>query len=339
MHEPLLTFAEKGIYCPPADMYVDPWKPVAKAIITHGHADHARRGHQHYLTHVNSAAILRRRIGQKITVESLEYGETISQNEVKISLHPAGHVFGSSQVRFEYHGEVWVVSGDYKLTDDEISTPFEPVKCHVFVTESTFGLPIYHWRPQKRVIQEIEHWWALNQQLGITSVLIGYSLGKAQRVLHHLDASIGEIYGHRTITSINQILEKAGIRLPPVKPLPVQNLKATARGKLVYLPPGALRNDWLAELEPLALAYTSGWMPLSTQATYLRNTQCFMLSDHADWDELNRAVAASHAEHICVTHGNNDVLARWLRECGYSVELIETRYNGEFGEIESRATA
>jgi putative mRNA 3-end processing factor len=338
MNQPLLIFAEKGIYCPLADLYVDPWKPVAKAIITHGHADHARRGHQHYLTHRNSAHVLRSRLGQKISVESVEYGEAFCQNGVKISLHPAGHVFGSSQVRFEFNGEVWVVSGDYKLTDDHISTPFEPVKCHVFVTESTFGLPIYHWRPQEQIIQEIEHWWAINRQLGITSVLIGYSLGKAQRVLHHLKASIGDIFAHRAITSVNQILETAGIRLPRVKPLPAKNLKTLVQGELVYLPPGALRNGWLEELEPLALAYTSGWMPLTTQSNRPRNVQCFMLSDHADWDELNRAVAASTAEHICVTHGNSDIFARWLKECGYSVELIETRYNGEFGEIESSTT-
>lgn len=309
--EPLIIFAEKGIYCPQADVYVDPWRVVPKAIITHGHADHARRGHKHYLAHRNSVEILRSRLGKKISVEGLAYGETITQNGVKISLHPAGHVFGSAQVRFEYQGEVWVVTGDYKLTDDKISTPFEPVKCHVFVTESTFGLPIYHWRPPERVISEIEHWWAMNQQLGITSVLIGYSLGKAQRVLHHLDAEIGEIYAHRAITSVNQILEQAGIRLPRVNTLPVKNLRATVQGKLVYLPPGALRNGRVEELEPLAIAYTSGWMPLATQTARPNNAQCFMLSDHADWDELNQAVTASEAEQIYVMRGNNDVFARW----------------------------
>src|SRR5471030_2895478 len=211
----LVIARPEGLYCPPGDFYIDPWRPVERSVITHGHGDHARMGNRHYLATTSGEGILRARLGQDINLQTLDYGETITHHGVKLSLHPAGHVLGSAQVRMEYRGEVWVASGDYKVEPDGTCTPFEPVRCDTFITESTFGLPIYRWLPQQTIFDDINQWWRANAAQGRASVMQCYSFGKAQRILSGLDASIGPILCHGAVEPLNRVYRAAGVALPP----------------------------------------------------------------------------------------------------------------------------
>ena len=205
----LVVLRESGLYCPPGDFYIDPWRPVARAVITHAHGDHARTGSDLYLTAAPGASVLRARLGD-VALQSLAYGERLLVNDVAISLHPAGHVLGSAQVRLEHRGEVWVVSGDYKLEHDATCAPFETVKCDQFITEATFGLPVYRWLPTELVFEEINDWWRRNREEGKASVLFAYSLGKAQRIMSGIDASIGPIYTHGAVERLTQAYRRRG---------------------------------------------------------------------------------------------------------------------------------
>ena len=207
MPKPLLSFTDKGIYCQAADVYLDPWRPVDKAIITHGHSDHSRAGHRRYITHHRNIPIVKHRLGN-VNISGKAWGEKFTVNGVNFSLHPAGHIIGSSQIRVEHKGEIWVFSGDYKDEADGLVTPYEPVKCHTFITECTFGLPAFKWSPQNEVFDEINRWWAENKSDGLTSVLFGYSLGKAQRLLKNLNSSIGPIYTHAAIENLNEVVRE-----------------------------------------------------------------------------------------------------------------------------------
>ena len=235
MKTPLLQFTPKGIYCEQADVYLDPWKPVNKAIISHGHADHSRWGHQQYITHHKNIPIVQHRLGD-VNISGKDWGETFTINNVKFSLHPAGHIVGSSQIRVEHNGEVWVFTGDYKIEDDELTTPFELVKCHIFITECTFGLPAFQWRPQKEVFNDINQWWAQNKSEGKTSVLFGYSLGKAQRLLKHLDTSIGKIYTHGAVENMTEVLRPL-VDLPSTHLITKDTKKDELLGNMVLAPP------------------------------------------------------------------------------------------------------
>jgi DNA ligase-associated putative exonuclease len=213
--EDLIVARPEGLYCPPGDFYIDPWRPVARAVITHAHSDHARVGHAHYLAHTDSEGTLRTRLGHDINLQTLPYGEAIEHHGVRVSLHPAGHVLGSAQVRLEHGGRVWVASGDYKTEPDGTCAPFEPVPCDTFITESTFGLPIYRWPTQAVLFAEIDAWWRANAEAGRASVLFCYAFGKAQRILHGVDASIGPIVVHGAVEPLNAVYRAAGVALPP----------------------------------------------------------------------------------------------------------------------------
>jgi putative mRNA 3-end processing factor len=205
--EPLLTLSPAGLYCPQADLYLDPWQPVRRALITHAHSDHARPGSERYLTHTISVPLLHQRLGTTPEqVQGIEYGQVVSVNGVQFSFHPAGHVPGSAQIAVEYRGEKWVFSGDYKLEDDGVSTPFEPVRCNVFISECTFGLPVFKWHAQHVVFGELHDWWRSNQAEGYSSIVCAYSLGKAQRILAHLDRSIGTVVLHASVARICEAL-------------------------------------------------------------------------------------------------------------------------------------
>ena len=227
--EDMVVVRKEGLYCVPGDFYIDPWRPVARAVITHAHADHARVGHGHYLAAAPGAGILRARLGAEINLQPLPYGETITHNGVRLSLHPAGHVLGSAQLRMEHEGRIWVASGDYKLEADGTCAPFEPVRCDAFITESTFGMPIYRWQPQREIFEEINQWWRSNAAEGRASVLFCYSFGKAQRILHGIDASIGPIVCHGAVEPLNRLYREAGIALPET--LTVGEAEAGKRGK------------------------------------------------------------------------------------------------------------
>ncbi len=318
----LLEFNENGIFCPKGDFYIDPWKPVARAIITHGHSDHSRPGNKNYLCHQDSVPILKHRLGE-IAIESLTYGEKVSINGVSVSLYPAGHLLGSAQVRLEYQGEVWCVSGDYKLEPDPIAQNFEPVTCHTFITECTFGLPVYHWPKPEEVMKQVSDWWRSNQQDGKISLLSAYSLGKAQRILESLDDSIGPIYVHGAIHNLNDIYRRFGFLKKEMAYLSNEITKSDLEGSLVLAPPSAVGSSFARKLQPFSVGVASGWMTLRGSKRRQNVDRGFVLSDHADWSGLNQAIALTGANRIICTHGYTSVFSEWLRSVGY--EALEER--------------
>lgn len=324
----MLRFTHKGIYCVPGKFYIDPWKPVDTAIITHGHADHARWGMKRYLCHHFTVPILKARISSDITVQGIGYSETLTMNGVKISLHPAGHIIGSAQVRLEYKGKVVVVSGDYKTQDDGLSTPFETIKCHEFVTESTFGLPIYNWKTTEQQNSQLQQWVTQNRDKGKTSVLIGYSLGKAQRIMKALEG-IGPLYVHYAIARLNEAYETAGISLPAYQIADFQdNIKQLNQG-IVIVPPSLADSNLLRKIPNKADAICSGWMQVRGARRWKSADAGFAISDHADWSGLLDAVKGTNAEKVYVTHGQTAVFAKYLNETGIRAEEIKTEFGSE----------
>lgn len=328
----LLEFTEQGIYCPQADVYIDPWKPVARALITHGHSDHARWGHQYYLCTKEAAPVIRYRLGE-INLETVAFGEKRLVNGVQFSFHPAGHVVGSAQIRIEYRGEVWVVSGDYKLEDDGLSLPFEPIRCHAFISECTFGLPVYKWKSQAEIFQEVNDWWRENQSTGKVTLLTGYALGKAQRIIQHLDHSIGKIYTHGAVENVNEVLRNQGVILPETIRITSAIDKSAFAGNIIIAPPSALDGPWMRKFKPISLGIASGWMALRGARRRRAADRGFVLSDHADWEGLNTAIKATGAEKIFVTHGYTSIFKKWLLEQGYDAEEVKTEYEGELQEM------
>ena len=327
MADPVLTFTDRGIYCPAADVFIDPWRPVDRALITHGHADHARPGHARYLATDAAAPVIRHRLG--VPVATIPYGERRRIGDATVSFHPAGHVPGSAQIRVEVAGEVWVVSGDYKTEPDGLAEAFEPVTCHAFITECTFGLPVFRWRPQAEIAADVNAWWRRNREAGVTSILGAYSFGKAQRVLAALDPEIGPILTHGAVEATNGVLRAQGVALPDtthVSPdLDVKSLK----GAMVIAPPSALGSVWMRRFGPVSTAFASGWMALRGVRRRRAADRGFVMSDHADWEGLNAAIRATGATRVFATHGYTSIFRRWLESQGYEARVVETEYEGE----------
>jgi len=324
----LLEFTNKGIYCAQAKIYIDPWKKVKQALITHGHGDHSRWGHDFYLCTRSAKPVIRHRLGP-INIEGMDYGETRMINGVKFSFHPAGHILGSAQVRAEYKGEVWVASGDYKLEDDGLSEAFEPVRCHSFITESTFGLPAYKWPDQFETYQQINAWWAQNKAEGKVSILSAYALGKAQRLLHHLDPAIGPIFTHGAIENVNEVIRSQGVILPKTTRITAKQKKKDFVGAIVIATPNAIGSNWTRKFQPYSVGIASGWMATRGARKRRNADRGFVMSDHADWDGLNSAIKATGAEKIIVTHGYTETFTRWLREQGYEAYGEKTMFDDE----------
>ncbi|NNC84207.1 MAG: ligase-associated DNA damage response exonuclease [Flavobacteriales bacterium] len=324
----LLEFTSSGIYCEKADVYIDPWRKVPKALITHGHADHARSGMGSYLASEAALPVMRHRLGT-IDAQGIPYGREICINGVKFSFHPAGHLIGSSQIRVEHKGEVWVASGDYKVENDGITEAFEPVPCHTFITECTFGLPVFDWRPQAEVFEEIHAWWRKNQEQGKVSVLVAYSLGKAQRVIHNLDGSIGPILTHGAVENINEVLRAQGIDLQDTRRVTPEITKEEMKGALVIGPSSILGNPWLRKFSPFETAMVSGWMAMRGNRRRRALDRGFVLSDHADWKGLNQTIESLGCERVITTHGYSEIYARYLRERGLQAQVESTEYEGD----------
>lgn len=325
----LVVARPEGLYCPPGDFYIDPWKPVARAVITHGHGDHARSGNGHYLTATPGAGVLRARLGD-VPLQTLDYGEALLHNGVRISLHPAGHVLGSAQVRLEHQGQVWVASGDYKTEADGTCAPFEPVRCHCFITESTFGLPIYRWQPQAQVMDQVRQWWQANRDAGRASVLFSYAFGKAQRLLHGLADEPGPILVHGAVEPLNRVYREAGVRLAATRYAgELKRNDPLLREALVIAPPSAAGSIWMRRFGDYSDAFASGWMLLRGARRRRGVDRGFVLSDHADWPGLLWAVQQSGAERVFVTHGSVPVLVRYLREQGLDAQGFSTEYGDE----------
>ncbi|MFT5943320.1 MAG: putative mRNA 3-end processing factor [Sediminicola sp.] len=334
MEKPLLQFTGKGIYCSIAKVYLDPWKPVDYAIISHGHADHSRYGHKKYITHHYNVPIIKHRLGD-IVVSGKNWGEPFLINNVKFSLHPAGHIIGSSQIRVEHKGEVWVFTGDYKTEDDGISTPYEVVKCNTLITECTFGLPAFKWTPQHEVFKDINNWWASNREEGKTSVLFGYSLGKAQRLLKYLDTDIGNIYTHAAIENMTEVLRPM-VNFPSTTLITKDTKKVDFLGNMVLAPPSAHGSPWIRKMAPFVTGSASGWMAFRGARRRRAIDRGFVLSDHCDFQQLLDSIKATGAEKIICTHGYTDLFSKYLRELGYDARTEKTQYEGELSELSTQ---
>ncbi len=324
----LIQFTKKGIYCKQGGFYIDPWQAVEKAILTHGHADHAHWGHAHYLCHFLTKPILKERYGIDQQIETLNYNESIVINGVRVTLFPAGHILGSAQVRLEYKGEIVVISGDYKTEFDGLSTAFEPIRCHTFVSESTFGLPIYKWEPQELIFEQIVRWVEENQLRRKTSVLVAYSLGKAQRLMQHL-ADTFPMYVHSAIAHLNQAFKEAGVSLPESIKITPELHKEDLQKGLVIVPPAIADGKWIKSLIHPATGICSGWMAVRANRRWRSADAGFALSDHADWSGLLSAVKATGADNVFVTHGSTAVFSRYLNEIGIHAEEVKTHYGTE----------
>ena len=325
----VLTFTDRGIYCAAGDFYIDPWQPVDRALITHGHADHSRYGMGRYLATPAAAPVMQHRLGPDAIIETQPYETELRIGDATVSFHPAGHVPGSAQIKVTVKGESWVASGDYKTVADGLSEPFEPVKCHVFISECTFGLPVFKWTPQDQLAHQINSWWAKNKSEGRTSLLGAYALGKAQRLLTTVDTNIGPILTHGAIENTNEVLRGQGIALPDtIRVTPDLNVKDHP-GALVLATPGALAQSWARRFAPASTAFASGWMALRGVRRRRAADQGFIVSDHADWDGLNTAIKETEAEKIFVTHGYTSQFQRWLSEQGYDAHIVSTDYVGD----------
>ncbi|RPF78892.1 MAG: ligase-associated DNA damage response exonuclease [Synechococcus sp. TMED20] len=320
----------EGLYCRAADAWVDPWRPVSRALITHAHADHARPGCGEYWAVATSEGVLRQRLGQDITLHPVSYGETFWLNQCRVSFHSAGHVLGSAQIRLEAEGTVWVVSGDYKRDDDPSCAPFEPVPCDVLITEATFGMPIYRWQSGAEVARQIRDWWQGDQSR--PSLLFCYAFGKAQRLLAELKA-IGvddEVLLHGAVETVTRHYRDAEVAMTPSRPVSEIPRNESLAGRLVLAPPSAHRSSWMRRFKHPQTAFASGWMAVRGARRRRGYERGFVLSDHADWPGLIRTVKQSRAHKVYVTHGQSDVLARYLRETeGIDAEPLDTLFEGE----------
>lgn len=337
MTEPLIRPTDRGLYCDAGDFHIDPWRPVDRAVVTHAHSDHARPGCAHYLCSQSGESVTRKRIGTSGTLETLAWGERRSINGVSVSLHPAGHILGSAQVRVEHRGEVWVVSGDYKTAPDVSCESFEPVRCDVFITESTFGLPVYRWPETPVLFAEINRWWRDNRERGLTSVVFAYALGKAQRILAGVDASIGPIGVHGAVNKFLPDYDAAGIPLAPTIHARADNARELKGMGLIVAPGSALGSPWMRRFGRASLAFASGWMRIRGTRRRRGLDRGFVLSDHADWNGLVETIRATGASRIGVTHGTTGPFVRWLREQGHDAWTVPTRFTGESADGSAEA--
>ena len=325
----LLKLTASGLYCKAGDFYVDPWRPVKRAVVTHAHSDHAYRGSKNYLVTKESELLAKIRLDPTARISTLEYGKSLDINGVTVSFHPAGHILGSAQVRVEHRGEVWVVSGDYKLTPDPTCRPFEPVKCHTFITEATFGLPIYRWPPMEQVFGGITEWWRHNIERGRASVVFAYALGKSQRVLCGVDSTLGPIFAHGSVQRLNEAYRQSGVALPDTTYAGSVTDKKAFAGSLIVAPPSAQGTTWLRRFGPHSTAFASGWMMVRGARRQRAVDRGFVLSDHADWPELLEAIRSTDAETVYVTHGFAEEVVRYLNETGMNALPLKTNFGRE----------
>ncbi len=329
MSESLLRLTDRGLYCDQGDFFVDPWRPVPRAVVTHAHADHACRGCGRYLTSIEGEHVLRARMDADAIIDTRAFGESVVINGVDVSLHPAGHILGSAQIRIEHKGQVLVVSGDYKVEPDPTCSAFEPVRCHVFLTESTFGLPIYRWKPDSETFADVNAWWRTNRDNGRASMIFAYALGKSQRILAGLDPSIGPIYVHGAVSRLVRAYRETGIELPPTTYAHEIKRGSGWGGAMIVAPPSAHATPWSRKFGAASTAMASGWMRIRGARRRRAVDRGFVLSDHADWPGLLGAIAATGAESVWITHGYSSILARYLGEKGLDAQIVPTRYEGE----------
>ena len=277
---------------------------------------------KHYLCSQDGERVLRLRVGMSASIQSLPYGQVVNLNGVNISLHPAGHILGSAQVRVEKDGEVVVVSGDYKTEPDRTCQAFESIKCHTFITESTFGLPIYNWQPEKEVFCDVNEWCRSNQAKGTTTILVGYSLGKSQRVLSAIDPSLGVIYLHKALRPYTEAYQEQGVIFPAFEYLSARTKPSDLVGAIVLAPSPHLEIGGKVEGLHFASAFLSGWMAVDRFRKTRGRGHGFVVSDHVDWKAMLSAISATRAEKVMVTHGYRGPVVRYLREKGLDASVL-----------------
>ncbi len=327
---PLVELTDKGLYCPAGDFYVDPWRPVPRAVITHGHADHARPGSGLYFAEASGIPILRQRLGADLKAHPLAYGESLALGRARVSLHPAGHILGSAQVRIEVDGEVWVITGDFKRDEDPTCAAFEPVTCDTLITEATFALPIYRWPDIDVVAADIFRWWQANAEQGRASVLFCYALGKAQRVLAALMTHTQQrVLLHGAAVPLTNIYRKAGVAMLPTEPALEAEVEKKFAGELIIAPPGANGTAWMKRFGDCGTGFCSGWMLLRGNRRRRGYDRGFVMSDHADWPALIQTIEESQARQVLATHGRSDILVRYLTERGMRAAELRTEFGDE----------
>lgn len=325
----LVQLRPEGLYCPAGDFHIDPWRPVPRAVITHGHGDHARAGMGEYHAARSGLPILQWRLGEQ-TYRTYDYGESFTLGRAKISLHSAGHVLGSAQVRVEVDGETWVASGDYKRQHDPTCAPFEVVPCDTFITEATFGLPIYRWPATSEVARDMVAWRDECAANGEAAVLYCYSLGKAQRVLAELMAHTDQpALLHGAVATGVEVYRSAGIALLPTRSISEEEKGADFAGKLVIAPPSAAGSAWMRRFRRAQTGFASGWMRIRGNRRRRNYDRGFVVSDHADWPDLLRTIRETGARRVIATHGNTDALVRALNEEGIATGTFRTDFGGE----------
>ncbi len=338
MVEALLKTTERGLYCSAGGFYIDPRRPVDRAVVTHAHSDHARWGCRHYLAARPSEHLLRMRMSEDAEFQFLRYGESIQIGGVDVSFHPAGHMLGSAQIRLEYRGRIAVVTGDYKLGQDPTCESWQPLRCHLLVTESTFGLPVYRWQAEQAIVESINHWWRGNRESGKCSVLYGYAVGKSQRLLAGLDPSIGPIFTHGAVEKGNEAYRMTGVNLPMTTYVGSIAGKNDWRGAMVVAVPSVHGTAWIRKFGPVSTAMASGWMAVRGARRRRSVDRGFVMSDHVDWPSLLQAVHLCDPETVWVTHGYSAVVARYLQEQGRDAIAIDSRARSEDEEDAIPAT-
>ena len=323
----LLELRPEGLYCPRGGFHIDPWIPVPRALITHGHGDHARSGSGRYLCAEPGLDLLRARLAPDSIVDALPYGAVLRIGDVRASFHPAGHILGSAQIRVEADGETWVVTGDFKRDPDPTCAPFEPVRCHTLITEATFALPIYRWRPTPELAREVLEWWTQCAEAGVPAVLFCYALGKAQRLLAELARLTDRrVLLHGAMLALVEIYRQAGVEMLPTEPVRLEGRGRDFAGELILAPPSAAGSPWMRRFRDASTAFASGWMRVRGNRRRRGYDRGFALSDHADWPGLVRTVGESGAGRVLATHGNTEAFVAWLRQQGIDAATLKTPY-------------
>jgi putative mRNA 3-end processing factor len=312
---PLVVYTDKGLYCPLGDFYIDPSEPVEHAVITHAHGDHLYKGSKQYYCTESSLSLVQSRLKQENNITVYPYSQPFSLKDTVVSFHSAGHILGSAQIRIEAENQTWVVSGDYKRTIDPSCESFEVVSCDVFITETTFARPCYRWDKGDQVFLELLDWWRFNKTNHKTSILYCYSLGKLQRILAELSRHTDEaVYIHKTMHSMINCYRQAGISM--LETLPLES--ASRENQLIFAPPGTFKSGWMEKFAPYETAFASGWMQ-DSYYRQLRYDTVFVISDHADWDDLVRTIRETGAKKFYTMPGSGRLLIKHLQQ-EYGIE-------------------
>jgi len=325
-----ITITPKGLYCPLADVYIDPWSAVEKSLNTHAHRDHISFGCGSYLCSNESLGVMKLRVGKEQNVQGINYGEKIKIGDITFSFYPAGHIIGSSQILLEYNNKRLVITGDYKLDFDKSCTAFEPIKCDILITECTFGMPIFNWPSPEDESLKVLNWWKKNQEKQTTSIIYAYPLGKSQRILAMLNKTNELIHVHQSLIPYIQEYEKLGVKFPTYESINEEKIDAV-KGKGLIIAPMMFQESKLSrKLSPVSEAHASGWV----QVRGLKKRRCidqgFIISDHVDWKSLLKTIKSSEAEKIIFTHGFSEISSRYTKEVlGLDSNIIDTKFGLE----------